>query len=207
VKALNLRLSTFAADIVGVANAYTTAMRANGHGCSRIREFGALRASTLRWVQADTQTLTRLFQLPVRYVIPLYQRPYVWSEERQWVPLWKDIAAVADRFLLLGAADTKPPSHFLGAIVVEQQHSPPGAPPQVLITDKQQRLTTLQLLSPRPPRARRRWAALPTRSSSPETIFLRAVLLRSAARYASPTTPNIAPGSSHQTARNQRREP
>lgn len=121
-------------------------MRANGHGCSRIREFSALRASTLRWVQADTQTLTRLFQFPVRYVIPLYQRPYVWSEERQWAPLWKDIAAVADRFRLLGAADTKPPSHFLGAIVVEQQHSPPGAPPQFLVTDKRQRLTTLQLL-------------------------------------------------------------
>jgi Protein of unknown function DUF262 len=50
-------------------------------------------------MQAETRTLTYLFQLDVRYVIPLYQRPYVWTAEQQWGPLWEDIAAVADHVL------------------------------------------------------------------------------------------------------------
>ena len=29
----------------------------------------------------------QLFQLDVRYLIPLYQRPYVWTEEQQWAKL------------------------------------------------------------------------------------------------------------------------
>ena len=96
-------------------------------------------------MQAETRTLTHLFQLDVRYVIPLYQRPYVWTEERQWAPLWEDIATVADHVLTEGAS-AKSPSHFLGAIVIEQQENPPGSPQRFLVIDGQQRLTTLQLL-------------------------------------------------------------
>ena len=96
-------------------------------------------------MQAETRTLTHLFQLDVRYVIPLYQRPYVWTEERQWAPLWEDIATVADHVLAEGAS-AKSPSHFLGAIVIEQQENPPGSPQRFLVIDGQQRLTTLQLL-------------------------------------------------------------
>lgn len=96
-------------------------------------------------MQAETRTLTHLFQLDVRYVIPLYQRPYVWTEERQWAPLWEDIVAVANHILQEGAS-AKSPSHFLGAIVIEQQENPPGSPQHFLVIDGQQRLTTLQLL-------------------------------------------------------------
>jgi hypothetical protein len=38
------------------------------------------------------------------------------------------------------------PSHFLGAIVIQQQENPPGSPQQFIVIDGQQRLTTLQLL-------------------------------------------------------------
>ena len=38
-------------------------------------------------MQAETRTMTQLFQLDVRYLIPLYQRPYVWTEEQQWAKL------------------------------------------------------------------------------------------------------------------------
>lgn len=93
-------------------------------------------------MQAETRTLTHLFQLDVRYVIPLYQRPYVWTEERQWAPLWEDIVAVANHILQEGAS-AKSPSHFLGAIVIEQQENPPGSPQHFLVIDGQQRLTTL----------------------------------------------------------------
>lgn len=99
----------------------------------------------LGWVQAETRTLTQLFQLDVRYVIPLYQRPYVWTEQRQWSPLWEDIATVADHVLTEGAT-SKSPAHFLGAIVIEQEENPPGSPQRYLVIDGQQRLTTLQLL-------------------------------------------------------------
>ncbi len=96
-------------------------------------------------MQAETRTLTQLFQLDVRYVVPLYQRPYVWTEERQWAPLWEDIATVANHVVLEGAS-AQSPVHFLGAIVIQQEENPPGAPQRYLVIDGQQRLTTLQLL-------------------------------------------------------------
>jgi hypothetical protein len=96
-------------------------------------------------VEAETRTLTQLFQLDVRYVIPLYQRPYVWTREKQWEPLWEDIAIVAEHVFVDGAS-SRSPSHFLGAIVIQQEDHAPGTPPRFLVIDGQQRLTTLQIL-------------------------------------------------------------
>ena len=38
----------------------------------------------------DTQVRTpqNIFMQPQRLVVPLFQRPYVWNEERQWEPVW-----------------------------------------------------------------------------------------------------------------------
>jgi hypothetical protein len=94
---------------------------------------------------AETRTMIQLFQLDVRYVIPLYQRPYVWTEDRQWRPLWEDISVVAEHVLGEGASASSP-SHFLGAIVIQQQDNPPGTPQRFMVIDGQQRLTTLQLI-------------------------------------------------------------
>ena len=96
-------------------------------------------------MEAETRTLTQLFQLDVRYLIPLYQRPYVWTREKQWEPLWEDIAIVAEHVFVDGAS-SKSPSHFLGAIVIQQEDNAPGTPPRFLVIDGQQRLTTLQIL-------------------------------------------------------------
>lgn len=96
-------------------------------------------------VEAETRTLTQLFQLDVRYVIPLYQRPYVWTREKQWEPLWEDIEVVAEHVFVEGASSSSP-SHFLGAIVIQQEDNAPGTPPRFLVIDGQQRLTTLQIL-------------------------------------------------------------
>jgi hypothetical protein len=74
--------------------------------------------------------------------VPLYQRPYVWSEDGHWEPLWEDITVVLDQHLDGG----EPIRHFLGAIVLEQQDTPPGQPVRRLVIDGQQRLTTLQIL-------------------------------------------------------------
>lgn len=96
-------------------------------------------------MEAETRTLTELFQLDVHYVIPLYQRPYVWTRGKQWEPLWEDIVVVAEHVFVDGASSSSP-SHFLGAIVIQQEDNAPGTPPRFLVIDGQQRLTTLQLL-------------------------------------------------------------
>ena len=40
-----------------------------------------------------------LFQKNVRYVIPTFQRPYVWNQDDQWEPLWDDVRNTAERYL------------------------------------------------------------------------------------------------------------
>ncbi|TDO30978.1 uncharacterized protein DUF1524 [Kribbella sp. VKM Ac-2527] len=90
-----------------------------------------------------------IFGTHVRYVVPLFQRPYVWNQKDQWQPLWDDVSALAERILEAppGGYGVPPvPPHFLGAIVVDQQPNPTGFIAVRHIIDGQQRLTTLQLL-------------------------------------------------------------
>ncbi|WZH53392.1 MAG: DUF262 domain-containing protein [Nocardioides alkalitolerans] len=63
------------------------------------------------------RTPLQLFNLPQHFVIPLFQRPYVWKEGEQWEPLWKDVRRVAE--LRINEPHLAP-QHFLGAVV------PPG---------------------------------------------------------------------------------
>lgn len=93
-------------------------------------------------MHADILTLDKIFTGNVRFQVPMYQRPYVWTQEDQWDPLWSDIQGLADS--LLDGENVAP--HFLGAIVVGQQGSPTGDIAVRHIVDGQQRLTTLQLL-------------------------------------------------------------
>lgn len=93
-------------------------------------------------MQAFTRSVFELFGSKRRYLVPLFQRQYVWSLERQWEPLWEDVRGKAQTYL----EDQEPDAHFLGAIVLCQV---PIFRNQVLahdVIDGQQRLTTLQLL-------------------------------------------------------------
>jgi hypothetical protein len=96
-------------------------------------------------MKADTVDLEAIFGNQVRYLVPLFQRPYVWNREDQWEPLWQDIQAVADRQL-----DSTPSNdelrHFLGAVVFEQAFVQTGKIHTRSVVDGQQRLTTLQLV-------------------------------------------------------------
>src|SRR5687767_15964280 len=85
-----------------------------------------------------------VFMQPQRLVVPLFQRPYVWSEESQWEPLWDDVVRVANRRLSRPSDKHQP--HFLGAVVLQQVQNPSGLMQLRTIIDGQQRLTTLQLL-------------------------------------------------------------
>ena len=93
----------------------------------------------------DTQVRTpqQIFMQPQRLLVPLFQRPYVWNQENQWMPLWQDLERVANR--LLASPDQQQP-HFLGAVVFQQIQNPTGNLQQRTVIDGQQRLTTLQIL-------------------------------------------------------------
>src|SRR5262245_39234501 len=94
----------------------------------------------------DTKVLTPqlVFMQPQRFVVPLFQRPYVWNQENQWEPLWKDVVRVTQRLLADPGGKHQP--HFLGAVVLQQVQNPVGSLQARTIIDGQQRLTTLQLL-------------------------------------------------------------
>jgi hypothetical protein len=95
-------------------------------------------------MKPDTHTVQQLFERDVRYIVPLYQRPYVWDDEHQWAPLWEDISALLQHQESGDTGDLW--SHFLGAIVLDQEQTAPGQIPRYTVIDGQQRLTTLQLL-------------------------------------------------------------
>lgn len=94
-------------------------------------------------MQANPRTLDTLFNSQLRYVVPMFQRLYVWKENPQWATLWEDVSEKA--LLLLNEKKTNP--HYLGALIIEGVR--PSSPREIkrfLIIDGQQRLTTLQLM-------------------------------------------------------------
>jgi len=106
-------------------------------------------------VEANIRNLRVLFNQEVQYVIPTFQRPYVWNQDDQWEPLWNDVRNTAEEYLeqleALGpgqqvAAEAKTGVHFLGAVVLQQQPVPTGDIETRHVIDGQQRITTLQLL-------------------------------------------------------------
>ena len=101
-----------------------------------------------------------LFSPPLQYLVPIFQRGYVWSIEKQIQPLWSDIAERARelekfQYLQAQARDNgsahllKPPrKHFLGTVIItDPQSGPPGEPVTAEVIDGQQRMTTTQLLA------------------------------------------------------------
>lgn len=107
-------------------------------------------------MKADTLNLKDIFAKDANYVVPMFQRPYVWDEEEHWRLLWEDLQQVVDELVTRREMamneleyeeaynDTSP--HFLGAIVLDQQSSSTPELEQREIIDGQQRLITLQVL-------------------------------------------------------------
>ena len=108
-------------------------------------------------MEAHTRRLKELFHHDVQYVIPSFQRPYVWEQEEQWDPLWEDIRNTAERYLeelesldpevknREAIAEAEAGTHFMGALVLQQMPRPAAAVAAWSIIDGQQRMTTLQL--------------------------------------------------------------
>ena len=94
-------------------------------------------------IKADMSAVGDLFEVPVRFTIPTYQRPYVWDREDQWEPLWRDVRELADELLEKGVA--RP--HFMGAVVIDNDPQPVDRGVKLYtVVDGQQRLTTIQVL-------------------------------------------------------------
>lgn len=90
------------------------------------------------------RTPLQLFHLPQHFVIPLFQRGYVWREDEQWEPLWADVRRIAD----LRISDPHlTAQHFLGAVVLQAHPAGTSRMTTWNVIDGQQRLTTLQLLT------------------------------------------------------------
>ncbi len=89
-------------------------------------------------MDANSRSILGLIsEMNVRFVVPVYQRPYSWGES-QCLQLWDDILACGRRRESL---------HFTGSIVTIQDgsRSAAGVTPLLLI-DGQQRITTITLL-------------------------------------------------------------
>ena len=92
-------------------------------------------------MKTDVKTPLEIFSMPQHLTVPVFQRRYVWTAERQWEPLWLDIRRVAERRL----AGT-PAQHFLGAVVTQGTSAGMGSLASHGLIDGQQRLTTLQIV-------------------------------------------------------------
>lgn len=112
-------------------------------------------------MDASCLTARDLFDKQVRYVIPDFQRPYVWVQDDQWEPLWSDVQHAGERYLeelraiapdgehdgaMRAKAQQAVGRHFLGAVVVKQRLHAASELEAREVIDSQQRLTTIQLL-------------------------------------------------------------
>ncbi|MCZ4541745.1 DUF262 domain-containing protein [Dietzia maris] len=92
-------------------------------------------------VNAHERGLNQILQGPWQYQVPLYQRPYQWSDANR-AQLWEDIVQLADE-----RQDEESATHFLGSLVLSPSPgASAGGVQRFLVVDGQQRLTTLTLL-------------------------------------------------------------
>lgn len=96
-------------------------------------------------------SLEDLFDRTIRYLVPAFQRRYVWNRDDQWELLWDDVLKCATAGLSPDGEAARPggsgdDDHFLGALVIQQTTNPLSRIRAREVIDGQQRLVTLQLL-------------------------------------------------------------
>jgi uncharacterized protein with ParB-like and HNH nuclease domain len=94
-------------------------------------------------VKAGPIEIGRLLQNRQRFCVPIYQRHYVWTRQKQWEPFWNDVRTKAIECL---SGRERRFSHFMGAVVLEARGGfSAGRVPSFQVVDGQQRLTTFQI--------------------------------------------------------------
>jgi hypothetical protein len=100
-------------------------------------------------VQAADIQLGKILANNQVFVVPHFQRPYVWDQEDNWEPLWADVRAAAEGVeneQVQGTETDEAQTYFLGAIVTQERRRVPPRLSSANVIDGQQRLTTLQVL-------------------------------------------------------------
>lgn len=111
-------------------------------------------------MQPNKTSPLAMFSQPLQYLVPIFQRGYVWTVERQVQPLWADIvdrARELERYEAIHRTAQEqnaphlarqPRKHFLGTVIVtEHRAGSIGEPTTAEVIDGQQRMTTTQLLA------------------------------------------------------------
>jgi len=91
-------------------------------------------------INATKETLNSFFTGGLQYVVPFYQRSYVWNEEN-WEILWEHLTKVVER-----TGQSIKTEHFIGTLITKQQQSERIGEVKLDIIDGQQRLTTFAIL-------------------------------------------------------------
>lgn len=92
-------------------------------------------------METQKPILGNLLNKQIRYVVPVFQRHYVWTEDYQWKPLWEDIQNKIDERI----NNKKIHPHYTGSIVLNQEIVTTDILSTYCVIDGQQRLTTFQL--------------------------------------------------------------
>ena len=91
-------------------------------------------------INANKELLNSFFSNNLQFVVPFFQRPYVWDNEN-WETLWEHISRIAERT----ATDSKS-EHFIGTLITKQRTSSTIGENKLDLIDGQQRLTTFSIL-------------------------------------------------------------
>jgi uncharacterized protein with ParB-like and HNH nuclease domain len=90
-------------------------------------------------INANKELLTSFFTGNLQYVVPFFQRSYVWKEEN-WDILWEHVSNIAENDRN-GSKD----EHFIGTLITKQRLAETIGEAKLDLIDGQQRLTTISL--------------------------------------------------------------
>ena len=93
-------------------------------------------------MEAKDYVVNEVLRDPRRFMVPIYQRRYQWSDT-ELTPFWHDVVAKADE-----ALSGQPRfQHYMGALILAPGGDgySVGVTPRIQVVDGQQRLTTFQL--------------------------------------------------------------
>ncbi len=91
-------------------------------------------------INANKELLNSFFSTNLQYVVPFFQRAYVWNKDN-WDILWEHINRIAD-----ATSSNVKTEHFIGTLITKQRPSNAIGENKFDLIDGQQRLTTFSLL-------------------------------------------------------------
>jgi len=91
-------------------------------------------------INATKDKLRSYFGGDVQYIVPYFQRPYVWDEDN-WVSFWENILQIFRDY-----QEGKDREHFIGTLILKQKTAEELGQNQYDLIDGQQRLTTVSIL-------------------------------------------------------------